>query len=134
MKKAYISLALFLLMGAVLGLCSFNITVAAAGTQQTEEYVSVDLTAYFDPSNIINTVIPIPVADDMWFDEATNKLYTFGSTDWDAGVDTPTAQPGSPVTGDKWFDEAANTLYTYETEAWDAGVELPVANPSLTYG
>ncbi len=121
-------------MGAVLGLCSFNITVAAAGTQQTEEYVSVDLTAYFDPSNIINTVIPIPVADDMWFDEATNKLYTFGSTDWDAGVDTPTAQPGSPVTGDKWFDEAANTLYTYETEAWDAGVELPVANPSLTYG
>jgi len=133
MKKAYISLVLFLLMGAVLALCSFNITVQAAGTQQTEEYVSVDLIAYFDPENIIETYIPIPVEDDMWFDEATNKLYTFGASDWDAGDILPIEQPGSPVNGDQWFDEATDKLYTYTT-GWDAGVELPVADPGLTYG
>jgi len=133
MKKTFISFALLLLLGTFLALCSFNITVSATGVQQSEHYVDVYLTSYFDPDNIIDTEIIVPYEDDMWFDEATNLLYTFGTSDWDVGVEIPTAQPGSPIEYDMWFDEAADTLYTYGTE-WDSGVELPIADPGLTYG
>lgn len=122
-----------MLMVGFAALFTLNTRVEAAGTQQTEEYVAVDLTAYFDPDNIVNTSIPVPITGDKWFDEATNTLYTFGATDWDSGTVLPTTQPGSPVEGDRWFDEDNNLLYSYTTE-WDAGVELPVADPSLTYG
>ena len=118
MKKTFISFALLLLLGTFLALCSFNITVSATGVQQSEHYVDVYLTSYFDPDNIIDTEIIVPYEDDMWFDEATNLLYTFGTSDWDVGVEIPTAQPGSPIEYDMWFDEAADTLYTYGTE-WD---------------
>jgi len=56
---------------------------------------------------------PIPVEGSKWFNETTDKLFTYSSGSWDAGISLPTTQPSSPADGAQWFQESTNKLFTY---------------------
>lgn len=125
---------------SLLAMGSFKIQaeVVTVTGQQSDEYVSLMLEAVFDDFNFDFISFMIPQPGDHWFDNLDEKLYTFGSTDWDDGTVLPVEEPGSPVDGARWFNPANKYLYTYYV-GWDFGTPTSVGdapsegNPEYPY-
>ena len=54
-----------------------------------------------------------PIDGNVWFDEATDTLYTFREGVWDDGVVLPTNPVLEPIPGDIWFDKDNDLYYIY---------------------
>jgi hypothetical protein len=86
--------------------------------ENTAKRYTTETYTEWDDGEVLPTSQPAtPAYGDRWFDELTNKLYTF-TTSWNAGVVIATSKPSSPTPGTQWFDEADNILYTYATKSW----------------
>ncbi|MDD3958346.1 MAG: hypothetical protein PHO96_05605, partial [Candidatus Izemoplasmatales bacterium] len=139
-KRFLLGVSLMSLTISLLAMGSFKIQaeVVTVTGQQSDEYVSLMLEAVFDDFNFDFISFMIPQPGDHWFDNLDEKLYTFGSTDWDDGTVLPVEEPGSPVDGARWFNPANKYLYTYYV-GWDFGTPTSVGdapsegNPEYPY-
>lgn len=109
-------------------------TEIPANPKEGDYYLYNNVLKVYNAGNWVTVqyITELPAYGTRWFDEATNRLYTY-TTAWDAGVVLPTSQPSTPGSvGARWFNEATDTLYTSVSASTWAGAttaQIAVSQP-----